>query len=81
MYKIIYNNLVIDVINKPKYFRYLTKSGRTVITDKTSAHCVMGSDNKTLYLLQGVIRPEGKEWKEVSLVPISEYALPKPSTI
>lgn len=72
MYKIIYNNLVIDVIKEPKYFRYLTKSGRTVITDKTSAHCVMGSDSKTLYLLQGVNRPEGKDWKEVKLVPISK---------
>jgi hypothetical protein len=32
----------------------------------------MCSDNKTLYLLQGVNRPEGKDWKEVKLVPVSE---------
>lgn len=72
MVKIIYNNLIIDVIKNPKYFRYLSKSGRTVITDKTSAHCIMSSNNKDLYLLQGVTRPEGKDWKEVEVVCIGE---------
>ena len=72
MYKLIYNNLVIDVVKKPKYLRYLTKSGRTVLTNKTSAHCIMGSNNKDIYLLQGVNRPEGKDWKEVTVVAITE---------
>lgn len=72
MVKIIYNNLIIDAVKNPKYFRYLSKSGRTVITDRTSAHCIMGSNNKDLYLLQGVPRPEGKDWKEVEVVRIGE---------
>ena len=72
MFKIIYNNLVIDVVKKPKYMRYLNKSGRIVVSDKTSAHCVMGSNNKDVYLLQGATRPEGKDWKEVTLKQITE---------
>ena len=72
MYKIIYNDLIIDLIKKPKYLRYLTKSGRTVVTDESSAHCILGSNNKDIYLLQGVTRPEGKDWKEVTIKSISE---------
>ena len=72
MFKIIYNNLVIDVVKKPKYMRYLSKSGRLVVSDKTSSHCVMGSNDKDVYLLQGVTRPEGKDWKEVALKQITE---------
>ena len=47
MYKFIYNNNVIDVVDKIKYLRYLEKSKRTVVTDSSSANCVQGSDNIT----------------------------------
>lgn len=72
MYKIIYDNLIIDVIDNPRYMRYMVKSGRMTITDKQNAHCVISSNNKELYLLQGVTRPEGKEWKEVTMVEITQ---------
>ena len=36
MYKIIYNNIVIDIIRELKYLRYLKKTDRTVLTDKSS---------------------------------------------
>ena len=73
MYKVIYNNIVIDVIDKPKYLRYLSKSGRTVLTDKSSAHCILGSNNKDIYILQGRFYPEGKDWKQVTIEKISEF--------
>ena len=72
MYKIIYNELVIDVIDKPRYLRYLSKSGRTVLTDKTSAHCIMGSNNKDIYILEGNDIPNEKNWKTVTIQAITE---------
>ena len=72
MYKIIYNEHIIDVIDKPKYLRYLTKSGRTVLTDKSSAHCIMGSNNKDIYILDGNVLPVDKGWKTVQIQVISE---------
>lgn len=72
MYKIIYNELVIDVIDKPKYLRYLTKSGRTVLTDKTSAHCIMSSNGKDIYILDGIMLPVDKGWKTVRIQAITE---------
>lgn len=48
MYKIICNNKVIDVVKHPKYTRFLS-SGHIALTDKTSAHGIVGSDNKTIY--------------------------------
>lgn len=75
MYKVVHNNLVIDVLDQPQYFRYLSKSKRSVLSDKSSAHGILSSDLKDKYLLKGRERPEGKTWKEVSIEPItaSEY--------
>ena len=51
-YKIIQNNKVIDVVQYPRFLRFL-KSG-IAITDKTSAQGIAGSDNKTLYSFKSV---------------------------
>lgn len=48
MYKIIQNNKVIDVVRIPRFVSFLP-SGHVAITDKTSAHGIVGSDGKTLY--------------------------------
>lgn len=72
MYKVIYDNIVIDVIKTVKYARYLTKSKHTVITDKTSANCIIGSNNKDRYHLKGVPYPKGSNFKSVSLIEIDE---------
>lgn len=48
MYKIISNDTVIDVVEHPKYTRFLS-SGHVALTDKTSAHGIIGSDNWTIY--------------------------------
>jgi len=48
MYKIILNNKVIDVVKIPRFFR-LMSTGQVNLTDKSSAHGIVGSDNTTLY--------------------------------
>ena len=48
MYKIISKDRVIDVVEYPKYTRFLA-SGHIALTDKTSAHGIVGSDGETIY--------------------------------
>jgi hypothetical protein len=48
MYKLIQNDQVIDVVKYPCFVSFLP-SGHIAITDKTSAHGIVGSDNKTIY--------------------------------
>ena len=67
MYKFIHNNNVIDVVETVKYLRYLEKSKHFVITDSTSANCVQGSDNETVYLLQGASLPATLNYKIVTV--------------
>lgn len=50
MYKIILNNKVIDIVQKPRFLKFLS-SGNVAITDKTSANGIAGSDNRTMYSL------------------------------
>jgi hypothetical protein len=51
MYKIIQNNKVIDVVQKPRFIRFLA-SGNIALTDSSSANGIVGSDNKTIYSFQ-----------------------------
>lgn len=48
MYKLIQNDQVIDVVHYPRFISFLP-TGHIAITDKTSAHGIVGSDNKTIY--------------------------------
>ena len=77
MYKIIYNGIVIDVLKTLRYGKYIPNTKRVVATDKSSANCIIASNLKDRYLLKGVPIPEGCDYKQVSLVPISneEYYL------
>ena len=72
MYKFIYNNNVIDVVETVKYLRYLEKSKHFVITDSNSANCVQGSDNETVYLLQGARLPATLNYKIVTVKKIDK---------
>lgn len=48
MYKIIQNNEVIDVVENPRFVRFLA-SGYIALTDKSSAQGIVSSDAQTLY--------------------------------
>ena len=68
MYKVLYDNITIDVLKKPIYCRYLP-SGRTLRTDKVSANCIVSSDGSGFYHLVGTpALPE--EYKSVELISI-----------
>lgn len=71
MFKVIYNDIVIDLIETVKWVRCLKKSKRIVNTDKSSAHGFYGSDNKTVYILEGKYCPPDKDFKIVRLQPIT----------
>ena len=71
MYKILYNNITIDVIKKPIYCRYIASSKRTLRTDKVSANCIVSSDGSQVYHLAGTpAMPD--EYKSVQLIPIDK---------
>ena len=72
MFKVIYNDIVIDLLETVKWVRCLKKSGRIVNTDKSSAHGFYGSDNKTVYIMEGKYCPPDKNFKLVRLQPINE---------
>lgn len=72
MYKIVYNDIVIDVIETIRYAKYLSKSKHTVITSKASANCIIGSNNKDRYHIKGVPYPKDCNFKTVSIIEIDE---------
>lgn len=75
MFKVVYNDIVIDLLTEVKYFRYLRKSNKTAITDATSADGFYGS-NDELFYLEGRRYPQDKKVKIVKLIEItpSEYS-------
>ena len=52
-YKLMHGNLTVDILQKLCYVRYLPQSVRWVITDPQSAHGIRGSDQETIYLIEG----------------------------
>ena len=72
MYKLITRDVVVDVLETVKYVRWLKKSKRFVLTDRTSAHGVYGSDNKTVYVLEGSNCPQVLPNTVVKLIQITE---------
>lgn len=72
MYKLITKNVVVDILKTVKYVRWLARTKKFVLTDKTSAHGVYGSDNKTVYILEGNNCPPGLPNKVIKLIEITE---------
>lgn len=72
MYKLINNNMIVDLLEESHYVRYLKNSKRWVLTDKWSAHGVMGSDGNTIYLLRGKKCAYPKELKTVEVYEINK---------
>lgn len=70
MYKIMSNNMVVDLTKKLHYVRYLKNSKRWIGTDSQSAHGIMGSDGNTVYHLQGRKCPYTQELKTVEIYEI-----------
>lgn len=71
MYKVIYNNVIIDLLESVRYVKYIPANKRVIATDKSSANCIIASNLKDRYLLKGVPIPEGCSYLQVELVPIT----------
>ena len=73
MYKIIHNNIIIDVVEELRYVRYIPQFNKIVPTNALTAQGICGSKNGVYYALQGINIPaEKKHWKQVSIFEISE---------
>lgn len=72
MYKVMYNNMVLDLLSSVCYVRFLPNLKRTVITDSGSANGIMGSDKNTIYHLFGTVNTFPDTVKTVELVKITE---------
>lgn len=71
-YKLMNNDFVVDLLREVCYVRYLPKSKRWVVTDQQSAHGVRGSNQNTIYLLEGRVCAYEEELVPVRIEIISE---------
>lgn len=72
MYKLIIDNIVVDVVKKLRYVRYIPELNKVVVTTAAAAHGICGSDNKTFYALPKVAIPQEKScWKVATPIKIS----------
>ena len=71
MYKVLYNNVTIDVLKKPIYCMYLA-SGHTLRTDEVSANCIVSSNGEGFYHLVGKTPAMPEGYKSVELIPIEK---------
>ena len=51
-YKLLNGDIVIDILNKATYVRYLPKAQKWIQSGSGVAHGIMGSDQNTIYLLE-----------------------------
>lgn len=72
MYKIIFNNLIIDIMEKPRYTRFLPKSQRIVGTDRLAATGIMSSNGEEVYHLEGKTNNYPEKLKTVQLIKIEK---------
>lgn len=71
-YKLMSNDIVVDLLRRVYYVRYLPKSQRWVGTDGQSAHGIMSSDGNEIYHLSGRSHACPDELTSVMIVPIDE---------
>lgn len=69
-YKVMYNNMVIDLLNEACWVRYLPNAQRFVATDSQAANGIMGSDHDTVYHIFGKPYNFAKDLKTVEVVKI-----------
>ena len=71
MYKIIYQNMIIDVMKKIKYCKYVKIANRTLLCDKASANCIVSSNGSQVYHIKGTLEMP-TEYKTVEIVEIDK---------
>lgn len=72
MYKILYNNQIIDVIKEIQYIKYLPMTKRMINVDKLQANGIISSDGNVIYHINGTKNNFANKKKTVQIVPIEE---------
>lgn len=71
-YKVLNNNMLVDLLTEVNWVRYLPRQKRFISTDSQSANAVMGSDHDTIYHIVGRPYTFDTELKSVEVIKISE---------
>ena len=71
MYKVIYENIIIDVLEEVKYVKYIPTTGRVYPASKPFANCIIASNGKDRYHIKGSPYPEGSFLKSVVVFPMT----------
>lgn len=72
MLKIVYNNMIIDVLPQNQFLRYLPKSKRNIMCERENANGILGSDGNTIYHLAGTDYTFVDTVKSVQAIEIEE---------
>lgn len=72
MYKVVYKDIIIDILKKPIYCRYFPSSKQKLRTDETSANCIISSSGSGVYHLKGRTPEMPESYKTVELIPIDK---------
>lgn len=72
MYKVMYKNIIIDILKRPIYCKYFQSSGQKLRTDETSANCIISSSGDETYHLAGRSPFMPESYKSVELIPIDK---------
>lgn len=72
MYKILYKDIIIDIIKNPIYCRYFPQKGSKLRTDPISANCIVSSSGSETYYLAGRSPAMPEEYKTVDMVQIEQ---------
>ena len=70
MYKLISNNMIVDILESACYVRHLPNQSRLIVTDRQSANGIMGSDKDTFFHLEGTVNTFDGEVETVKVVEI-----------
>lgn len=73
-YKVVYNNIIIDILKNPTWVLWLKNSKRFILSDIITANGVISSDKQSVYNLsnRGTFENTNEVHKSVSVVEITE---------
>ena len=72
-YKVIKNNKVIDVLDHLTYLKWQKKNKIMLLSDEGEAQAILGSDNNTIWHVEGFYDLPVNGYETVKLVEIDEY--------
>lgn len=72
MYKVVYKNIIIDIIKSPVYCMCFPDTGMKLRTDPTSANCIIASNGNETYHLSGRSPFMSENYKSVELIEIDK---------